>query len=450
MKSWRTSEPVLWLLGGAGIGLIAVVQTTVFYSASPAVGLALPIGLAMAALVVARPMLGACVGIAAVPLEVVGTQISPTEALLLLTAGAVVLRWAFGIVRLDVDPTFLAFGAGLLWIGAGLGVAIDQFFVVRTLLMWTAFGLVALYVSSADRREIVGVLWAIVFAATATALIAMASGTTQEARAGATAVDGRAQGSFTHPNQLAFFLVMALPCALVLSVRARAAARYVAIAATAILFMALLLTLTRGAIIGATVSLAIMLTWQPFRKVAAVVLVGLLLFGTINAERLSRSAQLSLVGQRLGTVFDREEANVNNGRLQIWARIPEMARDRPVFGTGIGNFKEHSLAYGLSEGGLGFLHAHNVGLTVLAEQGLPGFGLLLLVLLLITRIAAGALGRRHHPDFPLALAPIAGIGGLWVNSLTDYPPGSNPNMARFLIEVGLLVAAARLLRRPPA
>lgn len=449
MRSWRTSQPALWLLGGAGIGLVAIVQTTLFYRASPMIGIVVPLALATAVAVVLRPMLGACVGIAAVPLEVVGTQISPMEAMLLLTAGAVALRWAFGVLRLDVDPVFLAFGAALLWMAAGLGVAVDQFFVLRTLLMWTAFALVALYVSNADHRQVRAILWAIVVAATTAAAIAVLSGTAQEARAGATAVEGRAQGSFTHPNQLAFFLVMALPCGLVLAVRERAALRWAAAGASTILVVALMLTLTRGAIIGATVSLAIMLVWAPFRRVAAAVLVAILLVAVVNADSLARSPQLSLVGQRLGTIFNREEATVNNGRLQIWAKIPQISADHPVFGVGVGNFKEISLAYGLSEGGLGFLHAHNVALTVLAEQGIVGLALLGLVLALIARHASSALGRRAHPDFAYALAPMAGLGGVFVNSLTDYPPGSNPNMALLLIEIGLLVATARALRQPP-
>jgi hypothetical protein len=91
-----------------------------------------------------------------------------------------------------------------------------------------------------------------------------------------------------------------------------------------------------------------------------------------------------------------------------------------------------------------------VALTVLVEQGFPGALLLALTLFFVFRTAAFALRRRDHPDFPYALAPIAGLTGLFVNSLTDYPPGSNPNMALLLIEIGLLVAAARQLRRPPA
>lgn len=442
----RRSEALLWLAGAAGIVAIALVQTTVFYRASPLVGIALPVALATAAVVAGRPLAGACAGIAAVPLEVVQTQVTPMEALLLLTAGAALVRWAFGRLRLEVDPVFLAFGAALLWMAAGFGVARDEFVVVRTLLMWSGFALVALLVANASPRQARAVLWAIVAGAVLTALVALANGTAQEARAGATAVEGRATGSFSHPAQLAFFLVMALPPALVLSVRSRGALRGLAATAAGVILVVLVLTLTRGAIVGAAVSLAIMLVWAPFRRIAAVVLVALLLVGVVKADAISRSAQLQLVGARLATITNRDEATVNNNRLKIWSTVPRIAGDHPVFGLGVGNFKDYSLAYGLSEGGAAFEHAHNVALTVLAEQGVPGALLLLLTLVLIGRLVGRALGCRGHPDFPLALAPIAGLGGLFVNSLTDYPPGSNPNMALLLIEIGLLVAACRALR----
>jgi O-antigen ligase len=446
VRQGRAPEALLWMAGGVGIGLLAILETTLFYRASPMIGFAAPIALALGAAVLASPQLGACVGIAAVPLEIVHTQISPMEGVLLLTAGSILLRWAFGRLQLEIDPIFFVFGAALLWMAAGFGIARDEFIVIRTVLMWSAFALVALWVSNAKPEQMRQVLWAIVVAATLTAAIAILSGSAQEARAGATAVEGRAQGSFTHPNQLAFFLVMALPPALVLAVRSRGLPRLAAIGATGVLFTALLLTLTRGAIIGASFSLALMLVWAPFRRVAAVVLVALLVFAVANGDALSRSKELNLVGARLATVLDRNQATVNNGRLQIWSKVPRIVGDHPLFGLGSGNFSQYSLQYGLSEGGRAFEHAHNVALTVLVEQGIPGALLLALTLWLIFRTAATALTRREHPDFPYALAPIAGLAGLFVNSMTDYPPGSNPNMALLLIEIGLLVAATRHLR----
>jgi O-antigen ligase len=450
MRSRRSSELLLWAAGAAGIALIAVVQTTIFYRASPMVGIALPVALAIAGLVVAQPLAGLCLGIAAVPLEVLHTQITPLEGLLLLTAGAVVLRWAFGALRLRIDPVFFVYAAALLWMLAGLAVARDQFIVVRTVLMWTGFGVVALYVSNGTPAQVRKVLWAVVVAGTILGIEAVLSGSTQEARAGATAVSGRAHGSFNHPSQLAFFLVMTLPPGLVLAVRSRGPWRVAAIGAVAVMFSALLMTLTRGAIIGAACSLVVMLAWPPFRRIASAVLVVLLLFAVFNAGALSRSRELSLVGARLATVLNKDQATVNNARLTIWKTVPQIVSDHPVFGIAVGNFERYSLEYGLSEGGAAFEHAHSVPLTILSEQGPLGLVLFALMVWLMARKAAAALRRRTAAAFPYALAAIAGLGGLLVNSLTDYPPGSNPNMALIMIEVGVLVATVRHLRDEPA
>ena len=450
MRSWRTSEPVIWLLGAAGVALFAVVQTSIFYSASPVIGIALALAIGATIVVFVKPVLGVYAGSAAVALEILGTQISPLEGLLLLAAGALVARWAFAFEIPRIDPAFAIFGAALLWMVTGLAIGRDIAVIERTLLMWSAFAVVALSVSNSDEQRIRHILWAIVVGAVLTALIALANGTAQEARAGATAVEGRAQGSFTHPAQLAFFLVMTLPPALVLAVRNRGALRLAGAAAAIVILVVLVLTLTRGAIIGASVSLAVMLVWPPFRKIAAVALVGLLLVGVFKADAITRSDQLQLVGQRIATIADPDQANVNNMRLTIWATVPQIAADHPLFGVGVGNFSEYSLYYGLIEGGEGFEHAHNVGLTVLSEQGIPGFLLLLALLAVLGRHAATALRMRRHPEFPYALAVIAGLAGLCVNSLTDYPPGSNPNMALMLIEIGVLVSVVRRLRQPPA
>jgi O-antigen ligase len=456
MRPARTSEPLLWLGGAAGVVLFGLLETKLFYSVSPLVGVAAPFVIAVVLAVVLRPQIGICAGLAGVPLEVFHAsggsfQITPLKALLLLAAGSIVLRSLWGADRLRVPAALVAYGAGLLWMATGLAQARDPAIVERMLTTWVAFGIVALYVSNGTPRQIRQVLWAIVFAAAATALLAIATGSAQQAVDSATAVTNRATGSFTHPNQLAFFLVLSLPPALVLAVRGgRPVLRIAASGAAVAMLIALVLTLTRGAIIGATVSLLIMLVWPPFRRMAAAVLVALALFVAFNFSAIQHSKEVSLVGARLGTVLNSQQANTNNERLRIWKTVPTIVGDHPIFGISLGNFKDYSLQYGLVEGGLPFEHAHNVPLTIVTEQGLPGLALFLLTLFFTVRAGVVALGRRMSPLFPDALAVMAGLGGLFVNGLTDYPPGDAPNMALIMVEIGLLLAVSRLLRDEPA
>jgi putative inorganic carbon (HCO3(-)) transporter len=445
-------EPMLWLLGAAGIALLGVLEATLFYSVSPLLGFAVPFAIAIAIAVVHRPQLGVCAGIASVPLDVLHAsggsfQLTALKALLVLSAGAIVLR-AIGARhpadRLKLDPLLIAYGLGLVWMLTGFAHARDPAIILKMLVTWAAFGIVALYVANGTPRQIRQVLWSIVVSAAATSLFAIANGSAQQARDSASAVEGRATGSFTHPNQLAFFLVMALPTALIMAVRpGRTAQRLFAGGSATVIFVALVLTLTRGAFIGIGVALIVMLTWAPFRRVIATTLILLGVIAAVNFNTISHSKEINLVGARIATIGNSEEANQNNERLRIWSTVPQIWSDHPLFGIGLGNFHSYSLQYGLSEGGQPFEHAHNITLTVLVEQGPPGLVLFLLTLFFAVRAGLVALRRRESPTFPLALAVIAGLAGLFVNGLTDYPPGDAPNMALILIEMGVLLACAR-------
>lgn len=451
MRVARAPEPVFWLLGALAIAVLGVLETTLAYQLSPLAALAAPIGLAVAVVVLHRPQVGICAGFLSVPLEVLHAsggsfQLTPLKVMLVLSAAGILLRVLRGLDRLTVDPLLVAYGAGLLWMATGFANAPDTTTVMKMLTMWTAIGIVALYVSNGTPRHVRQVLWSIVIGAAATAMIAIATGSTQEAVYNGAEVTNRATGSFTHPNQLAFFLVLSLPAGLVLGVREqRPALRLLAGGAVVAMFVALMLTLTRGAIIGAAFSLAAMLVWAPFRRLAATALVALAAFAAFNADAISHSKEVSLVGARLATVLHSDQANVNNERLRIWGTVPRIVSDHPVFGLGLGNFQQYSIQYGLVEGGLPFEHAHNVALTVLSEQGIPGLLLFLLAVFLAARKALIALGRKTRPMFPYALAVIAGLTGLFVNGLTDYPPGSNPNMTLIVVELGILIAVTRHL-----
>lgn len=458
MRLARTPEPMVWLAAAAGIALFGVLEATLFYDVSPLVGLAAPFALAVAVAVVLRPQLGVCAGIASVPLDVLHAsggsfQLTALKALLVLAAGSIVLRALWGTERLHVPAALVTFGIGLLWMTTGFAHARDAAVVLRMLTIWAAFGIVAVHVANSSPRRIRQVLWAIVFSAAATSLYAIATGSAQQAVDSATAVTNRATGSFTHPNQLAFFLVMALPAAIVMAVRTgRPALRLLAAGSSVVIFVSLVLTLTRGAFIGVAVALVFMLVWAPFRRVIAGVLLVLAVIAAANFNTISHSKEINLVGARIATVTNPQQANQNNERLRIWSTVPQIVSDHPVFGLALGNFPDYSLQYALSEGGQPFEHAHNITLTVLAEQGIPGLILFLITLFFAARAALVALGRKASPLFPYALAMIAGLGGLFVNGLTDYPPGDAPNMALIMIELGVLLAVSRLMseERPSA
>jgi len=78
----------------------------------------------------------------------------------------------------------------------------------------------------------------------------------------------------------------------------------------------------------------------------------------------------------------------NMGRIAAWVASFNMFLERPFVGVGNGNFGEKFLAYyndmgiDLSKIGLSLIHAHNIYLRILSENGLLGFSLFLIILFL--------------------------------------------------------------------
>jgi O-antigen ligase len=445
--SWPTPRgDALWIGAVAAVAAAAGVQVLLAYKTSPAFALAAPAALAVVCVIALRPLLGVYLGILAVPAELLNLQfgsfgLTPSEGILLTTAGIIVARQLFAERIGRPHAAHVAFALGLVITALGLLIAVDTYVVLKILVMWTSFLIVSLLVSAQPPKEIERVLVCVAIAGAVLSVEALAGHGPQELLGGGAEATGRATGSFTHPNQLAFFLVLAIPPALMLGARGPHALRLPMLGCAGLSITGLLLTLTRGAIIGAVASLLVLLWWPPFRRAAGALLLLALVFAAVNANALRHSREVSLVTTRLETVTHGEAQS--NPRIRIWKTTPRIIADHPLLGVGAGNYYAYSLAYGLSEDGEPYEHAHNVPLTVAAELGVVGLALLLWFFAAVGRAAWRAVRDTRAPQFPLALGVTAALTGLLVNSMTDYPPGANLIMATIMIEVGVLVALAR-------
>ena len=143
-------------------------------------------------------------------------------------------------------------------------------------------------------------------------------------------------------------------------------------------------------------------------------------------------------------------------RLAIWERSLAVARDRPLFGVGPGQFaaafppyrdpaerRASDAAYGLGPetagAGSEVEHAHNDWLQGALEVGLAGGALWILFLVAAAVRAAGAL---HGPPVPAALG--AAALAVLVNALARAPLLSNPAAA----PVGFALLGIALARPP--
>jgi O-antigen ligase len=432
----------------AAVALLAAAWTMLAYAAGPLVALAVLASAGVVVIVVWQPIVGVHLALLAIPLEVfafrVGGEIglSASELLFLLTAGVALFHFAARSRTIPPSPVYLWF-IGLLLVGVlGMFFAEETFVILRILVMWTAFLIVAALVSSGSSVEVERVLRTVGLTGGIVGVIALATTGDQQLIAGGIIASNRAEATFAHPNVLAFCLQMAIPIALVTGMRARGGMKVLLLAAAAIAVAGLMLTLSRGGIVGAGISLAILLAWAPFRRYAGAILLALSLFALVNIGSLQDSSA-ALVAQRLGTL--NTEGIRDNPRTKIWRATPDIIADHAFLGTGMGNFGEVSPRYGIRDvGGFAYDHAHNIVLTFAAETGLVGVFLFLGFVFSIARAGMRALRVGNWPGFAPALAVVAALTGLFVTSLGEYPPRTNVIMALIMIQVGTLVAYERL------
>ncbi|HET9420022.1 MAG TPA: O-antigen ligase family protein, partial [Nocardioides sp.] len=205
----------------------------------------------------------------------------------------------------------------------------------------------------------------------------------------ANGVDRRVVGPIADANDLAFFLVAAVPLALVL--RARSSRSWLYDFALVLTLAAILGTLSRGALVGLGAMLVVAVVVRIITlRTAALILVPVVTAGAILVGAFSDLIEVSL--ERKAAVADQ---NVSE-RLDLWNAAGAMARDSPLIGQGPGSYSLYHQDY-VEELPVDVTHrldvAHNTYLEVLAELGMLGL-LALLVLLLIALWSAWARWRR--------------------------------------------------------
>jgi len=237
-------------------------------------------------------------------------------------------------------------------------------FTLEYLVRWVPFLVMTVVLADVAAREVP--VRALLAATVAGAVVAAAGGLFS-------VVGGslRATGPLEDPNDLAFFLVAALP--LLVALPARGRSRIVLLLLGAVLLAGAAATFSRGG----GIALACALVWLivrrglPVRAVvvtAAVTGVAALVFASTAQAELSRAFQEK--SHIAGTNADT--------RMLRWQAASRMLSDNPVLGVGPGGFRQEYAAAGHNaEIDEQTPVAHNLFLEVAAELGVPGFALLI-------------------------------------------------------------------------
>jgi len=84
---------------------------------------------------------------------------------------------------------------------------------------------------------------------------------------------------------------------------------------------------------------------------------------------------------RVGSMFAGREDSSNNFRINVWAAVREMIRDRPILGIGPGNVAFNRIYPRYQRTGFTALSAYSIFLEILVESGVIGFTAFLWLLL---------------------------------------------------------------------
>lgn len=342
--------------------------------------------------------------------------------------------WQRDRLRVVVFAALLAY---LCVIVLSLTVAFSRSPVLKEAIKWTEVVVLAAltYWLACTPRRVRLVVWALIAAGLAEALLGYAQWMLSAGAAGPGGGTVRVLGTFGQPNPYSGYLNYALLPAIALALFSRdVRERWVAGAASVLLLGAQVLANSRGGMIGLAAGLVVIVVvgLRRERLAALVAAVGVPLLAVAWFTHLipARITDSLLSQFRLNDVSVNGQLNDANfstmERLAHWLAGLRMFLAHPVLGVGAGNYDSAYSQYGdLARWPEGLGQAHNYYINVAAETG--AVGLLVFLALVVVMLLLG--WRATHPrvrttsapatGWALALGLFAVLVALTVHNLTD-------------------------------
>jgi O-antigen ligase len=400
------------------------------------------------------------VWIALSPFSLLGhVQLGLTAAALLLALGALCTSTALPRARNVVRRPrwLLLFAALLVWLILSLAWSENPSRGFHELKDWGRIAVVVCVIALTVRTRrdvrlillglIVGPMLSVAFGlvhpTSAAALAANANATT-------TSVGGRLTGAIGDPNFLALTIVPAIVLAVAVRTRMTAAWRWVLLGAIVLLVVGLGATESRGGVLSALVALVVAVAITPRRR-------GGVALAAVSVIALC-GAYLALNHAALHRVTSGEDAG--NGRVELWTVAWRMTAQHPILGVGLNNFTVNSARYVDRPGSMRFVNliaekphvVHNTYLSSLAETGIVGLALLLIVMVAGLSSAWKAAQRfERRGDEQLAdIARAVFVATVAVLTAAIFlSVGPQPELWLLLALAVALLAMARQAPRPP-
>ena len=359
---------------------------------------------------------------------VASVQLSIATAQILLAA--LLLRWVHGLVRDTAWPKapaffpFLLAYAGVTLISAAFSAdPIEGLIDSRQLLLFLIVPMVYDLARGPRAATVIDVILTV-------GAVAAAYGIIQYTMLHFDSLGQRPRGTLGHYMTYSGTLMLVIGAAaarLVFGARNRAWSALVMPA----LIVALSLTLTRSAWVGACVAVGLLFVLKDLRLLALLPVVVALFFAFAPDS----------VTNRMMSMFDLRDPT-NRDRLAMMRTGSAMIRDYPLTGVGphrVGamyeQYRDPDAVQQKNE------HLHNVPLQIAAERGLPALAVWIAFVVALT----SGLFRlfRAGPEPSLAAAGLAAIAGMLGAGFFEYNFGDSEFLMLFLVLVTLPFAASR-------
>ncbi|MCW2668090.1 MAG: O-Antigen ligase [Frankiales bacterium] len=435
------------ILAGAALGALGAATSPWLLTAVPLALVALVAGCRSPLAAVATAFLLAPVGLVAIG------PVKGAQALTVLALGCLVGARLLGRRSpLPVLPPLLWGGALLAVCVLSTGTAVDLGLAVKQDVA-IASGLAlagAVVAVCSDLRRWLVVVRCLLIGATAICLPALTSARHLESRYGGAVVNERPVGVFSQPNELGAYAMLTalLAVGLLLGARGRRD-RWLAGVALVASTAAMLVSLSRGAWIGAVLGLVTVVVLVPrARRLVAIGGTVVVLAGALLGAFAPDSAPVQVVAQRVDSLV-RAEHNPYDDRPRLWREALRQTRERPVLGHGPGSFPVAAARYGSVASTVGADHAHDVLLTASAEAGLLGLAALLALTVSTARRVLRSLRTARDPTLLGVLGgAAAALAGLIGEGLVDVTL-RNALLAQTVWGIlGLALAGTVLALRP--
>ena len=196
------------------------------------------------------------------------------------------------------------------------------------------------------------------------------------------------------------------------------------------LVVALALTLTRSAWVGACAGIGLLLVIRDRRLLAAIPVVAAILIALAPP----------VVTDRFYSTFDLQDPT-NRDRFAMARAGGRMIRDHPLTGVGPDMVQEVYADY-RDAGGVNEVnpHLHNVPLHIAAERGLPALAIWLWFIVVATRDLV--VGLRQPESRALAAGGLAAMASMLTAGMFEYNFGDSEFLMLFLVLLTLPAAAA--------